>query len=160
MENENQNNEQESQRFEAPPVNSASPVHYEPNYDIQKKKPKKHLSLAIASLVLGGISLLCCWAYGLGVVPALIGAILGLIAVIKGEKSVRVMGGIGLGLSAVGLILSIYMIVTYALIINWDNMKIDRFETIRSINPENESEIIHWLQQFFNVDISSYYYKY
>ena len=102
--------------------------------------------------------MMCCWMYGLGVIPALIGAIFGLIALIKGEKRARVLGGIGLGLSLVGLILGIVMIVTYASMINWNNVTIDNLMTIQDIDPDNRDEVLRWLQQFFNIDISRYVY--
>ena len=95
------------------------PQGYQPQYSaIPPKKHNKHQGLAIASLVLGGISILCCWFYGLSLVPAVIGFVFGLISVIGGEGSARVMGGIGLGLSALGVILSLMMIASLISVIN------------------------------------------
>ncbi|MCH5264813.1 MAG: hypothetical protein J1F02_02865 [Lachnospiraceae bacterium] len=154
MENENQYENSGQERFETQPE---APVQYTPQMS-NVEKPKKHMALAVTSLVLSGVSLLCCWAYGIGIVPALIGTILGLIALIKGKGSVKVMGGIGFGLGLLGTVLSIFMIVTYIAIINWENVSLDKFQELQYINPENEAEMRRWLQQFFNVDISSYYY--
>lgn len=120
--------------------------------------PEKRRGLAIASLVLGILSLLCC-CLGLGAIPGLIGAIFGLVALISGEGKARVMGGIGLGLSAVGLLISLYIVVSVLMAIRWENFTWDNFSTFQYIDPENEEQVRQWLQQFFNVDISgSYYY--
>lgn len=59
------------------------------------EETNKHFGLALTSLILGGVSLLSFMLYGLSAIPALIGAIFGLICLIKGQKHVRVMGGIG-----------------------------------------------------------------
>ena len=154
MENEYQN--QESQRFDTP-----GPVQYQPQYDFPddpQDDKKKHKALAIASLVLGGLSLCCCWVYVIAIVPALIGAVFGLIALAGGkDKTVRIMGGIGMGLSIIGIGLSLIMLVSYIAIINWDNLTMDRLSTFRYVNPDNEDEMIQWLQQFFRQDISRYY---
>ncbi len=131
------------------------PQGYQPQYSaIPPKKHNKHQGLAIASLVLGGISILCCWFYGLSLVPAVIGFIFGLISVIGGEGSARVMGGIGLGLSALGVILSLMMIASLISVINWDNITPEAFQSYRNIDPTDEESLRRWLQQFFNVDIS------
>ena len=132
------------------------PQGYQPQYSaIPPKKHNKHQGLAIASLVLGGISILCCWFYGLSLVPAVIGFVFGLISVIGGEGSARVMGGIGLGLSALGVILSLMMIASLISVINWDNITPEAFQSYRNIDPTDEESVRRWLQQFFNVDISS-----
>ena len=152
MENEYQN--QESQRFDNP-----GPVQYQPQSDLSHKPQdgkKKHKALAITSLVLGGLSLCCCWVYVIAIIPALIGAIFGLIALVGGkDKSVRIMGGIGMGLSIIGIGLSLIMLVTWIAMINWSNVTMDRLSTIQYIDPDNREEVLRWLQQFFNEDISS-----
>lgn len=168
MENENQNTEieQEKGRFDTPVTDTPMQAQNEPQVQPRQyqqtvklpNEPVKHMSLGVASIVLGGISMMCCWMYGLGVIPALIGAIFGLIALIKGEKRARVLGGIGLGLSLVGLILGIVMIITYASMINWNNVTIENLMTIQDIDPDNRDELLRWLQQFFNIDISRYVY--
>ena len=157
MENENQN--QEPQRFDVPPVQ------YEPQYDLPDDPPgsgkKKHLALAIASLVLSGLSLCCCWLYVVGIIPAVIGAVFGLIALIGGkDKGVKIMGGIGMGLCVIGIGLSLFMLISYIAIINWDNLTLENLESFKYIrNPQDRREVMEWLQQFFNEDISgSMYY--
>lgn len=170
MENENQNTETgaEQGRFDTPmpetqsqpssvsrPSSVSQPIQYQQTVKLPNE-PVKHMSLGVASIVLGGISMLCCWMYGLGVIPAVIGAIFGLIALIKGEKKARVLGGIGLGLSLVGLVLGIIMILTYASMINWDNVTIENLVTIQDVDPDDNDAILRWLQQFFNVDITRY----
>ena len=86
----------------------------------------RHRGLAIASLILGGISCFCCFGTGIGVIPAAIALVFSIIAVAKGGKNAKKLGIIGLILSAIGLVL----------------------------NPANEKDIIEWLQQFIKVDIS------
>ena len=154
MDNEYQN--QEPQRFE-------QPYQYKPQYDLSngpaENGPKKHKALAIASLVLSGLSLCCCWLYVIGIVPALIGGIFGLIALAGGkDKSVRIMGGIGMGLGIIGIGLSLFMLIGYISIINWDNMTLENLESYQYIrNPNDREEVMDWMQQFFTQDISSYY---
>ncbi|MCH5251387.1 MAG: DUF4190 domain-containing protein [Lachnospiraceae bacterium] len=145
MENENL----QPQTAPEPVINQSNP-----NPALTPKKAPKHQGLAIASLVLGGISLLCCFAYGLSIIPALIGAIFGLIALIGGEGRSRVMGGVGLGISVIGLLLGIIMLVAMISIINWDNFTIENLMTVQDVNPNSEYEIEQWIQQFFKVDIS------
>ncbi len=166
MENENMN--QEANRFDNQTVERPEPatippqVPYEympsadPAQQNESDNPKKHLGLAIASLILSGVSVLCCWFYGLSVIPALIGTIFGLICVIKGKKSVRIMGAVGLGLGIFGLIMGIVMIVTYAAMINWDAFNLETFRSIENIDPNNQEEVYQWMQQFFNIDIMKY----
>ena len=36
------------------------------------KQKKKHMGLAIASLILSGLSILCCWIYGFAIIPGII----------------------------------------------------------------------------------------
>ena len=43
------------------------------------EETNKHFGLALTSLILGGVSLLSFMLYGLSAIPALIGAIFGLI---------------------------------------------------------------------------------
>lgn len=152
MENEFEN--QEPQRFD-----TMGPIQYQtqntPSKDPKGEK-KKHKALAIASLVLSGLSLCCCWLYVVGIIPAVIGGIFGLIALVGGkDKSVKIMGGIGMGLGIIGIGLSLIMLISYISIINWDNMTMDRFSTIRNVDPDNRQEVMRWLQQFFKEDISS-----
>ena len=52
------------------------------------EETNKHFGLALTSLILGGVSLLSFMLYGLSAIPALIGAIFGLICLIKGQQCV------------------------------------------------------------------------
>lgn len=156
MENEfhNQESHQESQRFD-----TMGPVQYQtqhtPSRDPKGGK-KKHKALAIASLVLSGLSLCCCWLYVVGIIPAVIGGIFGLIALVGGkDKSVKIMGGIGMGLGIIGVGLSLIMLISYISIINWDNMTMEKFSTFRYVDPDDRQEVMRWIQQFFKEDISS-----
>lgn len=117
-------------------------------------KKTKRMGLAIASLVLGGLSVICCFAYGLGIIPGLIAAIFGVISVISGEGKARVMGAIGLVLGVVGIVMGIVVIVSIASMINWDNVNLDSLAQFRYINPKDPKQVEQWLQQFFKIDIS------
>ena len=106
----------------------------------------RHRGLAIASLILGGISCFCCFGTGIGVIPAAIALVFSIIAVAKGGKNAKKLGIIGLILSAIGLVLNA--------VIRWDHMTIENLSSIQNLNPANEKDIIEWLQQFIKVDIS------
>ncbi len=151
MENEYQN--QESQRFD-----TMGPVQYQSQHTPPKDPKggnKKHKALAIASLVLSGLSLCCCWLYVIGIIPAVIGGIFGLIALVGGkDKSVKIMGGIGMGLGIIGVGLSLIMLISYISIINWVNKTMDRFLTYRYVDPTDRDQVMRWIQQFFREDIS------
>lgn len=123
-------------------------------FGITENKKTKRMGLAIASLVLGGLSVICCFAYGLGIIPGLIAAIFGVISVISGEGKARVMGAIGLVLGVVGIVMGIVVIVSFASMINWDNVTPDSLAQFGKINPEDPKQVEQWLQQFFNIDIS------
>ncbi len=140
--------------------NRYEPQQYVSDPMVNMGGPEKRRGMAIASLVLGVLSLLCC-CIGIGLIPAIVGAILGLIALISGEGKARVMGGIGLALSAIGLLISLYIIVSLLMAIRWENFTWENFSTFQYIDPDNEEQMRQWLQQFFNVDISSSsYYSY
>ena len=52
------------------------------------------------------------------------------------------------------------MLISYIAIINWDNLTLENLESFKYIrNPQDRREVMEWLQQFFNEDISgSMYY--
>lgn len=52
----------------------------------------RHRGLAIASLILGGISCFCCFGTGIGVIPAAIALVFSIIAVAKGGKNAKKLG--------------------------------------------------------------------
>ena len=132
-----------------------TPNYYQAPY-MAPKPEKKHFGLALTSLILGILSLMCCWLYGLSLVPALIGSIFGLIAVIKGRgTSVRVMAAIGLALGIISLMLNVWMIISYAVCIDWSMITQENLESIKNVNPESEEEMMQWIQQFFKIDITS-----
>ncbi len=123
-------------------------------YQIQGNKTVKRQGLAIASLVLGGLSLLCCWAYGLGIIPGLIAVIFGVISVISGEGRARIMGAIGLVLGVVGIVMALVVLMYFISLINWDNVTLYNLSQIQYIDPDDPHQIEQWLQQFFKMDIS------
>ena len=114
----------------------------------------RHRGLAIASLILGGISCFCCFGTGIGVIPAAIALVFSIIAVAKGGKNAKKLGIIGLILSAIGLVLNAVILAYGIWMIRWDHMTIENLSSIQNLNPANEKDIIEWLQQFIKVDIS------
>ena len=114
----------------------------------------RHRGLAIASLILGGISCFCCFGTGIGVIPAAIALVFSIIAVAIGGKNAKKLGIIGLILSAIGLVLNAVILAYGIWMIRWDHMTIENLSSIQNLNPANEKDIIEWLQQFIKVDIS------
>lgn len=110
----------------------------------------------ITGLVLGVISILCCMCLGAGLVFCIIGGIFSIISVIKGSGTGRTLGIIGLVLNILGLVLNAFMIVSFAMMIDWSNVTVENLQSINNIDPNNENEVMQWMQQFFRVDISSY----
>ena len=110
----------------------------------------------ITVLVLGVISILCCMCLGAGLVFCIIGGIFSIISVIKGSGTGRTLGIIGLVLNILGLVLNAFMIVSFAMMIDWSNVTVENLQSINNIDPNNENEVMQWMQQFFRVDISSY----
>ena len=110
----------------------------------------------ITGLVLGVISILCCMCLGAGLVFCIIGGIFSIISVIKGSGTGRTLGIIGLVLNILGLVLNAFMIVSFAMMIDWSNVTVENLQSINNIDPNNENEVMQWMQQFFRVDILSY----
>ena len=110
----------------------------------------------IAGLMLGIVSILCCMCLGAGLVFSIIGGIFSIISVIKGSGTGRTLGIIGLVLNILGLVLNAFMIVSFAMMIDWSNVTVENLQSINNIDPNNENEVMQWMQQFFRVDISSY----
>lgn len=125
---------------------------YEPA--VQGNKTVKRQGLAIASLVLGVLSLLCCWAYGLGIIPGIIAVVFGIISVVSGEGKARVMGAIGLVTGVVGIVMAAVVLLYFISLINWDNVTWYNLSQIQYIDPDDPQQIERWLQQFFNMDIT------
>lgn len=73
-------------------------------------EPKKLIGLSIASMVLGILSIVCCWIWYLGGFFALVGLVLGIISMVK-KCSGKGMAVAGIICSAIGLIISAVMIV-------------------------------------------------
>ncbi len=113
--------------------------------------------LGIAAIVLGGISILCCPCMGSGILFAIIGGIFSIICLVKGTGVGKTLGIIAVILNGIGLLLNAYMLVSLAMMINWANVNMETFNQLQNIDPNNEQEMLNWMQQFFKVDISSYY---
>ena len=115
----------------------------------------RHRALAITSVILGIVSCFCCLGSGFGIVPAVIAVVFGIIAVAKGGSQARKLGLIGLITSVVGLILNVIILAYGIWMINWDQLTMENLSGINNIDPNNEQEVINWLQQFVKIDLSS-----
>ena len=114
---------------------------------------KKRRGLAIASLVVSGLSVVTFWFAGLGLIPAVIGTAFGIIAAIGGVHSVRTMGIIGAAIGALGIILNTMVLVTVISMINWDNVTLYNLSKAQDLNPNDVDAIREWMQQFFKAGI-------
>lgn len=130
------------------------PIRQDIEMEVSMTDINRHRGLAIASLILGGISCFCCFGTGIGVIPAAIALVFSIIAVAKGGKNAKKLGIIGLILSAIGLVLNAVILAYGIWMIRWDHMTIENLSSIQNLNPANEKDIIEWLQQFIKVDIS------
>ncbi len=118
------------------------------------RPPQRHRGLAIASVVLGMISCFCCIGTGFGVIPAILAVVFAIISLVGGGNRVRHLAWAGLITGGVGLILNVVIIVYVAFMINWGSMTLENLSTIENVDPNNTTEMIQWLQQFFKIDLS------
>lgn len=121
---------------------------------VQENRKK---GLGIAAIILGIFSILCCSCVGFGLLVGIVGGIFSIICIVKGIGSGKTFGIIGIILNGIGILLGAYILVYIALVIDWSNINAETLNQINQINPENEQEVINWMQQFFKIDISSYY---
>lgn len=70
----------------------------------------KGTKLAIASIVLGGISLVCCIVWYIGCIVGIAGLALGIIAYQNEEKGTKDLPIVGIVLSSIGLALSLIVV--------------------------------------------------
>lgn len=122
--------------------------------DYVSKPIEKRRSLAVTSVVLGCVSCFCCLGTGIGVIPAFIGFVFGIIAVVNGSPKARKLGWIGLVTSGIGLILNVVVLVYAIWMINWDQLTLQNLSSIDQLDPNKEEEFLTWLQQFLKVDIT------
>lgn len=120
------------------------------------KPIEKRRSLAVASIVLGCLSCFCCLGTGIGIVPALIGLVFGILAVVGGSQKARRLGWIGLVTSGIGLILNAIVLAYGIWMINWDQLTLENISAIDELNVNNDEEVLTWLQQFLKIDISRF----
>ena len=122
-------------------------------YGIEPRPFEKRRSLAITSIVLGAISSVCCATIGIGIVPALIGTVFGIIAIVSGSQNARRLGIIGLALSAIGLIINAIVLIWFISIVDWDKITWDLLLSVQNVDRNNPDEILKWFQQFLKIDI-------
>lgn len=113
--------------------------------------------LGIAAIILGVISILCCSCMGIGMIFGIIGGIFSIICLVKGSGTGKTFGIIGIILNGIGILLGAYILISIAMVIDWSNINAETFNQLNQIDLNNEQEMINWMQQFFKIDISSYY---
>lgn len=113
--------------------------------------------MGIASIILGGFSILCCPCMGLGLIFGVVGVILSIICLITGTGSGKTYGIIGVILNGIGVLLGMYVLISIAMMLDWSNINAETINQLKNIDPNDEEALQQWLQQFFKVDISSYF---
>lgn len=113
--------------------------------------------LGIASIILGAISILCCSCMGLGIIFGIVGAIFSIICLVKGSGSGKTFGIVGIILNGIGILLGAYILISIAMVIDWSNVNAETINQLNQIDPNDEQQMLDWMQQFFKIDISSYY---
>lgn len=113
--------------------------------------------LGIASIILGGISILCCSCMGLGIIFGIVGAVFSIICLVKGSGSGKTFGIIGIILNGIGILLGAYILLSIAMVIDWSNVNAETLNQLNQIDPNDEQQMMDWMQQFFKIDISGYY---
>lgn len=127
---------------------------FQQNFVAEVKSEKK--GFGVTGIILGGLSILCCACFGMGVLFAVVGVIFSIIAAAKGTGSGKTLGIVGIILNGIGLLLGAYMLLSFAMTLNWDNITIENLNQINNIDPNDQNAIREWMQQFFKVDISGY----
>lgn len=87
-------------------------------------KQSQGKGLAIASLVLGILGIVCC-CIGVGAIFGLVGLILGIVAINKADSSSKGIAIAGLIVSIIALLLGAYMLISYGIVfsqIDWNQI--------------------------------------
>ncbi len=113
--------------------------------------------LGIAAIILGALSILCCSCVGLGIIFGIVGAIFSIVCLVKGSGSGKTFGIIGIILNGIGILLGAYILISIAMVIDWSNVNAETLNQLNQIDPNNDQQMLEWMQQFFKIDISSYY---
>lgn len=119
--------------------------------------PDARKGLGIVSIILGGLSILCCWCMGVGMIFGIIGVILSIICIVTGAGSGKTFGIIGVILNGIGILLGAYILISIAMVLDWSKINPETLNQLNGIDPNNEEELQQWLQQFFKIDISGYF---
>ncbi len=82
----------------------------------------KGTKLAVASIVLGGISLVCCCVWYIGCIAGIAGLAIGFIAYQNEEEGSRELPVLGIVLSAAGLALSLFMVFAVLFLLSNGNV--------------------------------------
>ena len=91
--------------------NANNPYPQQPVYTVPQPKPAN--GMAIASLVLGILSIVCCCAGFFGILPGVIGLILAIICFSKGNKGGMAVAGLVLNIIGVALaVVALIMLIT------------------------------------------------
>ncbi|SFS00548.1 DUF4190 domain-containing protein [Anaeromicropila populeti] len=114
-------NQQSNNYNQKPNYNQANDFNEQYGYNMQSQfEPKKVNGLAIASLVLGILSIPFSCCYGFGILMGIVGLILGIISK-KGEPRFTGQAIGGIVCSIIGAILSILIIIGIVLIVVYSN---------------------------------------
>ena len=87
------------------------------SYPGQPPRPQGGNGLGIAAVVVGGLALLLSWVPGLGLVLALAGLALGIVALVR-KKGSKVLAWLGTGLSALAALIAIVVLVVTSIFVN------------------------------------------
>lgn len=117
------------------------------------KSVEKRRSLAIASIVLGAISSVCCMSTGFGIVPALIGTAFGVIAIISGSEKARRIGVVGLVLGIIGIVTNTIVIVWAVNSIDWSTFTIDDLLSYLHIDSKELNDMMKEMEQYLQGDV-------
>ena len=122
--------------------------------DRMKAKEKRY-SLAIASIVLGAISSMCCISTGIGIIPALISSAFGVIAIVSGSEKSRRAGVAGLVLGLIGLITNAVVLVWAIQSIDWNHFTVDQLLEFLNIDSKEIMEMMKEFEQLLENESSS-----
>lgn len=117
------------------------------------KLVEKRRSLAIASIVLGAISSVCCMSTGFGIIPALIATAFGVIAIISGSEKARQMGAVGLVLGIIAIVTNTIVIVWTVNSIDWSTFTIDDLLSYLHIDSRELNDMIKEMQQYLQGNV-------
>ena len=133
----------------SPELQQPTPAPYDNHlYD---EPPKTGSSaMAIAALVMGILSLVCC-CVGIGVVFGIVGLILGIISMKKNPDSSKGMAIAAIVMSGMGILCSLYMIMSFAVMatqIDWSQIDLNDMDKTQRYLEELERSMQYFFIRF------------